>query len=116
MAAPIAIGTRGTIGSLVRKEIDYFKNFTTCHPQFDPRRGDSEENTDTFQQRRERSSSRLSSWFSKTTWRKKKRQTRGGGGKFLPSMCAAVEVSGENRVPGFNYRILKSDHEKGLRV
>ncbi|AEE84502.1 hypothetical protein AtNW77_Chr4g0298201 [Arabidopsis thaliana] len=115
MAAPIAIGTRGTIGSLVRKEIDYFKNFSTCHPQFDPRRGNSEENKNTFKQR-DRSSSRLGSWFSKTKWRKKKRQTRGGGGKFFPSMCSAVEVSGENRVPGFNYRILKSDHQKGLRV
>lgn len=114
MAAPIAIGTRGTIGSLVRKEIDYFKNFNTCHPQFDPRRGNSEENTKNSQQRRDRSSSRLSSWFSKTNWRKKKRQSRGG--KFLPSMCSAVEVSGENQVPGFNYRILKSDHDKGLRV
>ncbi|GAU33443.1 hypothetical protein TSUD_380790 [Trifolium subterraneum] len=27
MAAPIAIGTRGTIGSLVRKEIEYFTKF-----------------------------------------------------------------------------------------
>ncbi|EOA18743.1 hypothetical protein CARUB_v10007324mg [Capsella rubella] len=117
MAAPIAIGTRGTIGSLVRKEIDYFKNFSSCSPQFDPRRGNSEDNTKKSQQRRDLSSSRLTSWFSKANWRKKKRQSRGGGGgKFLPSMCSAVEVSGENRVPGFNYRILKSDHDKGLRV
>ncbi|KAL1201783.1 hypothetical protein V5N11_006322 [Cardamine amara subsp. amara] len=114
MAAPIVIGTRGTIGSLVRKEIDYFQNFNTCHPQFDPRRGNSEENTNTFQQR-DRSSSRLSSWFSRTNWRKKKQQSRGGGGRFLPSMCSGVEVSGENRIPGYNYRILKSD-EKGLHL
>ncbi|KAL0873632.1 hypothetical protein Bca101_023337 [Brassica carinata] len=83
MAAQIPIGTRGTIGSLVRKEIDYFKNFNTC-----PR----------------------------TKWsKKKKRQSCGGRGAFLPSMCSAVEVSGENQVPGFNYRILKND-EKGLRA
>ncbi|RIA04716.1 hypothetical protein BRARA_K01018 [Brassica rapa] len=116
MAAQIPIGTRGTIGSLVRKEIDYFKNFNTC-PQYDPRRGNSEENTNGFEQRDH--SSRLNSWFSRTNWRKKKkkkkRQSCGGGGRFLPSMCSAVEVSGENRVPGFNYRILKND-EKGLRV
>ncbi|ESQ55186.1 hypothetical protein EUTSA_v10027254mg [Eutrema salsugineum] len=112
MAAQIPIGTRGTIGSLVRKEIDYFKNINTC-PQFDPRRGNYEEKTKSFQQRDR--SSRLSSWFSKTNWRKKKRQSRGGGGRFLPSMCSAVEVSGDSRVPGFTYRILKSE-EKGLRV
>lgn len=112
MAAPTAIGTRGTIGSLVRKEIEFFKNFNTC-PQLDARRGNSKENTNRFQQRDQ--SSRLSSWFSGTNWRKKKRQSRGGGGRYLPSMCSAVEVSGENRVPSFNYRILKSD-EKGLRV
>ncbi|KAJ0239467.1 Uncharacterized protein HA466_0230980 [Hirschfeldia incana] len=113
MAAQIPIGTRGTIGSLVRKEIDYFKNFNTC-PRYDPRRGNSEENTKGCERRD--TSSRLSSWFSRTKWsKKKKRQSCGGGGRFLPSMCSAVEISGENRVPGFNYRILKND-EKGLRV
>ncbi|XP_010439425.1 PREDICTED: uncharacterized protein LOC104722872 [Camelina sativa] len=117
MAAPIAIGTRGTIGSLVRKEIDYFKNSNTCkETQFDPRRGNSTAHTKNSHQRRDLSSSRLSSWFSKANWRKKKRQSRGGSGKFLPSMCSVVEVSGEDRVPGFSYKILKSDHDKGLRV
>ncbi|VVB12160.1 unnamed protein product [Arabis nemorensis] len=110
MAAPIAIGTRGTIGSLVRKEIDYFKSFHTC-PQFDPRKDNSKNNK--FQQRH--SSSRLSSWLSRANWRKKKQHSCGGRGRFLPSMCSAVEVSGENRVPDFNYRILKSD-DKSLRV
>ncbi|CAH2078338.1 unnamed protein product [Thlaspi arvense] len=114
MAAQIPIGTRGTIGSLVRKEIDYFKNFSTC-PHFDTRRVISEEKKNSFQRRDH--SSRLSSWFSRTNWRKKKRQSSGGGGggRFLSSMCSAVEVAGENRVPGFNYRILKSD-EDGLHV
>ena len=30
--APVAIGTRGTIGSLVRKEIDYFTKLVQAWP------------------------------------------------------------------------------------
>ncbi|CAN8274280.1 unnamed protein product [Cochlearia groenlandica] len=108
MATQIPIGTRGTIGSLVRREINYFN---TCH-DFDSRRDNRQENTNGGFQQRDRSS-RLSYWFTRTNWRKKKRPSRGG--RFLPSMCSMVDVYGENRIPNFKYRILKSD-EKGLHV
>ncbi|KAK6283585.1 PREDICTED: uncharacterized protein LOC18597122 [Theobroma cacao] len=106
-ATPVAIGTRGTVGSLLKKEIEYFTKFElegrgSCWKphgqvvemvQMDCRRGHA----------------RQSLWLSITGWKRKKR--RGGSG-FLPSMCSATEVADKNqlnRIPGFNYRILKSD-------
>ncbi|XP_010529426.1 PREDICTED: uncharacterized protein LOC104806295 [Tarenaya hassleriana] len=100
-AAPVAVGTRGTVGSLVRKEIDYFRTFDqrNCIPNGN---FDSDNHLPTGR-------TKLSSWFSKTRWRRKKRRSSGDG--FLPTMCSSAEVSGENRISGFSYRILKNDQK-----
>lgn len=101
---PVAIGTRGTVGSLVRKEIEYFTKFELerCaslrknpgqEADMAPRNGQS----------------RPSFWSLNLSWKRKKR--RGNCG-FLPSICSAVEVADSNKlsgIPGFNYRILKDD-------
>ncbi|CAK7351091.1 unnamed protein product [Dovyalis caffra] len=102
--APVAIGTRGTVGSLVRKEIEYFTKFEIerCASSRKPQGQVAELASSNGQ-------SRPSFWSLTMSWRRKKR--RGSFG-FLPSICSAVEVADSNRlsgIPGFSYRILKDD-------
>ncbi|XP_050213140.1 uncharacterized protein LOC126664676 [Mercurialis annua] len=106
--APVAIGTRGTIGSLVRKEIDYFT-------KIELERCPSSSKPHQVQMFNIGSGSgigpsRPSFWSLRMSWKRKKR--RGNSNGFIPSMCSAVEVADTNplyRIPGFNYRILKGD-------
>ncbi|TKY72139.1 hypothetical protein E2542_SST00877 [Spatholobus suberectus] len=108
MAAPVAIGTRGTIGSLVRKEIEYFTKFEL------DRRGSSQKPQKHFVEMdmvsgRSYSMSRPSFWVLLTTWKRRKRRGTSG---FLPKICSAAEVAESNqlnRIPGYSYRILKND-------
>ncbi|KAL6990804.1 hypothetical protein U1Q18_008926 [Sarracenia purpurea var. burkii] len=119
---PVEVGTRGTVASLVRKEIEYFRRL-----EFLDRHGSSgkpQEHTVAGQVAPRRSSS---SWLSLsftvvTTWRRRKRRRGsggdGGGGRLLPRMCSVVEVAdGDDRrrvngIPGFSYRNLKDVGEK----
>ncbi|ESW19735.1 hypothetical protein PHAVU_006G151000 [Phaseolus vulgaris] len=106
MAAPVAIGTRGTIGSLVRKEIEYFTKFEL------DRRGSSQKPQQQFVDMlsgRSYSISRPSFWVMLTTWKRRKR--RGSSG-FLPKICSVAEVAEGNqlnRIPGYSYRIIRND-------
>ncbi|XP_022723924.1 uncharacterized protein LOC111280741 [Durio zibethinus] len=103
-AAPIAIGTRGTVGSLLKKEIEYFTKF-----ELEGRGSSWKPHRQIVEIDCRSDHSRPSFWLLITGWKRKKR--RGGGG-FLPSMCSATEVADMNqlnRIPGFNYRILKND-------
>ncbi|XVF40676.1 hypothetical protein PTKIN_Ptkin01aG0133600 [Pterospermum kingtungense] len=98
-AAPVAIGTRGTVGSLVKKEIDYFTKFELegRGRSWRPRM-----NCTTSHH------SRPSLWLLISGWKRKKPR-----GRFLPCICSATQVAEKNqlnRIPGFNYRILKNDH------
>ncbi|ESW25925.1 hypothetical protein PHAVU_003G077200 [Phaseolus vulgaris] len=105
MAAPtpVAVGTRGTIGSLVRKEIEYFSKFdlgNSKRPQ--PHFVDMTSG-------RGYSTSRPSFWVLLMTGKRRKRR---GSNVFLPKMCSVAEVVESNkwnRVPGYGYRILKDD-------
>ncbi|XP_050902423.1 uncharacterized protein LOC127113288 [Lathyrus oleraceus] len=90
MAAPVAIGTRGTIGSLVRKEIEYFTKFEL------DRRGISQKPQQHFVDMemvsdRTISMSKPSFWFLPTTWKRKKQRNT------------------TSRIPGFSYKILRND-------
>ncbi|KAF5729032.1 hypothetical protein HS088_TW21G01189 [Tripterygium wilfordii] len=99
--APVAIGTRGTVGSLVRKEIEYFNNFEL------ERRGSCKRRQGSVVDMGSSSgNSRPGFWFLMTSWKRKKRRSNGG---FLPSMCSVVEVADGNRIPGLSYRILEND-------
>lgn len=100
--APVAIGTRGTVGSLVRREIEYFSKF------------ELERRATSFRKTKgqivDSGHSRHGFWFMIMSWKRKKR--RGSSSGFLPSVCSAVEVADSNRlntIPGFSYMILKSD-------
>ncbi|KAG7026623.1 hypothetical protein SDJN02_10625, partial [Cucurbita argyrosperma subsp. argyrosperma] len=98
--APLAIGTRGTMGSLVMKEIEYFTKLEL------ERHGGSQRLSGDASRR---SDSKTSFWLLSLSWKWKKRRTNNG---ILPNICSAVELSKSNRfngIPGFGYRILKDD-------
>ncbi|XP_020228759.1 uncharacterized protein LOC109809774 [Cajanus cajan] len=105
MAAPppVAIGTRGTIGSLVRKEIEFFSKFELgnsqrAQPQFV-----------NMVSSRSFSTSKPSFWVLLMTGKRRKRR---GTNVFLSKMCSVVQVVESNkwnRIPGYSYRILKDD-------
>ncbi|KAK2644441.1 hypothetical protein Ddye_019636 [Dipteronia dyeriana] len=116
MAAPVAIGTRGTVGSLIRREIEYFSRFETSFRKAAQAQGQQQMIVDMGTSSRSTCQSRHGFWFMIMSWKRKKR--RGGSSSssssgFLPSICSASEVvvaekDRLNGIPGFNYRILKS--------
>lgn len=108
MAAPVAIGTRGTVGSLLKKEIEYFTKF-----ELEGRGGSSWKlpHGQIVEMECTTDHSRPSFWLLISGWKRKKRRGSGSG-RFLPSLCSATEVAERNqlnRIPGFNYRNLKND-------
>lgn len=102
--APVAIGTRGTVGSLVRKEIEYFRKI-----EIDRCGSSQKPQAQLVEMASPSGRSRPGFWFILMTWKRKKRRSSSG---ILPSICSAVEVTEGNRltrIPGYNYRILKDD-------
>ncbi|MCD9643665.1 hypothetical protein HAX54_031299 [Datura stramonium] len=102
-SVPVEVGTRGTVGSLLKKEIEYFrKNELDCS------KGSS--NNKSQKSSVVIDSGSGNSWpsfgFLTMKWKKKKRRGTGGG---LPAMCSMVEVS---EIPGFSYRNLKVDSKR----
>lgn len=110
---PIQIGTRGTVGSLVMKEIEYFNQLELST------RGDSQKPRSLVSDHMADSSSAIHAsrppHGSVLTAQKKKKR---GGSRLLPSMCSMVEVADNNNntrrigVSGFGYRNLKTDAKK----
>ncbi|XP_055805229.1 uncharacterized protein LOC129874032 [Solanum dulcamara] len=108
-SVPVEVGTRGTIGSLLKKEIEYFKKV-----ELDCSKGSC--NNKSQKNSVEIDSGGGNSWpsfgFLTMKWKKKKRRGTGGG---LPAMCSMVEVSESckmNDIPGFSYRNLKVDSKR----
>ncbi|KAA8515488.1 hypothetical protein F0562_018901 [Nyssa sinensis] len=103
---PVEVGTRGTVRSLVMKEIEYFSKLELdCHGSFRK----PQEHVVNLASRS--GNSWPSFGFRVMTCRRKKR--RGSG--FLPSICSQVEVADShqlNGIPGFSYRNLKADVKK----
>ncbi|RXH99382.1 hypothetical protein DVH24_011707 [Malus domestica] len=115
--APIAVGTRGTVGSLVRREIEYFSKL-----ELDPHGSSS--SMKPLGQILGFTSGDSGAHCSKSsfrilvmTWRRRKRRGSSGSGigrGFLASMCFAAEVAETNRqnwIPGSvmaGFRSLKS--------
>ncbi|KAI3466229.1 hypothetical protein Pfo_022892 [Paulownia fortunei] len=100
---PVAIGTRGTVGSLIMQEIDYFSQLELGEQSSTNR--PSHQLAD-LPSTGEFSKPKLESVI--TVPRKKKR----GSKRYLPSMCSMVEVAESNQpnsFSGFTYRNLKAD-------
>ncbi|CAL0301175.1 unnamed protein product [Lupinus luteus] len=107
---PVAIGTRGTIGSLVMKEIEYFTKFELDTRGSSSNRSSSSQKSQQHfvEMDRSYSISRPSFWALLTTWKKRKRKGTSG---FIPKFCSVTEVAETNqlnRIP-YSYRILKND-------
>ncbi|KAL3522027.1 hypothetical protein ACH5RR_014861 [Cinchona calisaya] len=98
-SAPVEVGTRGTVGSLLKKEIEYFRRLEVdcCGSSVQ-----SQRHVQDFP-----SSDSSSSWpsfrFLMMTWRRKKR--RGSNG-VRQGMCSTVDVTDSQR---FSYRNLRAD-------
>lgn len=102
---PVEIGTRGTVGSLVMQEIEYFSRL-----QLGSRDSSKKPHVKVVVA----SSSSHSRPIVMPVVGAQKKKKRGGSSKLLPRMCSMVEIS-ENRpvgVSGFGYRNLKSDVKK----
>ncbi|KAI4305096.1 hypothetical protein L6164_028485 [Bauhinia variegata] len=100
---PVEIGTRGTVGSLVLQEIEYF-NRLELNSQDRPRESKSQI---TDMGSSGSTNSRATSGSTAASTKKKRASS-----KFLPSMCSMVDVSDKNKPNGtsvFSYRNLKSD-------
>lgn len=113
---PVEVGTRGTVGSLLMQEIEYFRQIEL-------------NSQDTFGKNKPRIKDMGRSRSTSTTTSNvvsnnnaataKKKQAKNS--KLLPSMCSMVDVSeigkhnGSVGASAFSYRNLKSD-SKSLRV
>lgn len=100
--APVEVGTRGTVGSLVKKEMEYFRGLELG--QYGRNSGKSSKHF------MDMASGGGNSWlgFGFLIGRRKKKRSSG----FLPGICSVVEVADThqlNGIPGFNYRNLKAD-------
>lgn len=106
-SAPITIGTRGTVGSLIKKEIEYFSRVELGNHRRSEQRPEAQSvEMDPSSGHPKSRNSRPSFWFFSLSLRKKK-QRYGRG--FRSSVCAAPNSADVNRlssVRGFNYVIL----------
>ncbi|XP_047180953.1 uncharacterized protein LOC124847488 [Vigna umbellata] len=100
---PVEIGTRGTVGSLLMQEIEYFSRLELNS------NGWSQNNkSQTINMGSSVSTDSRPSTVSRVETRKKKR----GSSKLLPSMCSMVDIidsSKPNVISAFSYKNLKSD-------
>ena len=113
-AVPVEVGTRGTVGSLVMREIEYFSRIELDRHGSGSSQRSQAHVVDVASGSTGRSRRRF--WFLIMTWRRKKRSSSSSTTTttFLPSICSVVEVADSHRlngIPGFNYRILKDDLE-----
>ncbi|KAK0599717.1 hypothetical protein LWI29_007952 [Acer saccharum] len=105
---PVKIGTRGTVGALIMKEIEYFSRLESSCQQQSSQKPQSHIG-DVVSSGSQSSKPAIASVM---TTQKKKKKRRGNR---LPSICSMVDVSDTNQPAGisrFNYRNLKSDVKK----
>ena len=98
--APLAIGTRGTVGSLLRREIEYFQRLE--HDPFSKKNAgmSKSSNADTH-----RSKTTLSSLLM-ISWRKQRKRSSSYSSSGSSSFLSGEEFDG---MPGFSYKNLKAD-------
>ena len=107
---PVEIGTRGTVGSLVMQEIEYFSRIELN--SHDRSQKIKPEITDTGSSC---STDSRATNLSTAASTKKKRVSS----KLLPSMCSMVDVSDKGRPNGtsaFSYKNLKSNTKKSASL
>ncbi|KAK9077550.1 hypothetical protein SSX86_005887 [Deinandra increscens subsp. villosa] len=100
---PIKIGAKGTIGSLMMKEIEYFNRLEVHSKKhaLQPPKAAADHHGG-------RIKPKIDSVMTTVLPRRKKRSSR-----FISSICSAIDVAADNKGPklvsGFGYRTLKAD-------
>nr|XP_043630279.1 uncharacterized protein LOC122601595 [Erigeron canadensis] len=95
---PIKIGTKGTVGSLMMKELEYF-NKLEVH---------SQQHTLHVREAAASSQPRSKMINSVTITPKRKKKSK----NFVPSICSAIDVAdtnGPKMISAFSYKTLKAD-------
>lgn len=108
--APVEVGTRGTIGSLLKKEIEYFTRLEIdCIGSSSQRKNVQVEFPSTS----------ANSWpnfrfLNMTYWKRKKRRGSSNSttGIRPAGICSMVEVEDSHEIPGFSYRNLRVDSKE----
>ncbi|KAL8264301.1 hypothetical protein R6Q59_022431 [Mikania micrantha] len=99
--APIKIGTKGTVGSLMMKEIEYFNRLEVHSQNHGLKVQEAAARSTGGQPKLIKIDSVI------ITPKRKKRTSR-----FMPSICSAIDVADHNGpklISGFGYRTLKAD-------
>ncbi|XP_034678013.1 uncharacterized protein LOC117908499 [Vitis riparia] len=102
---PVEIGTRGTVGSLIMQEIEYFSRLEIGHKDC------SQKPQCKIADAISSGSHSIPKFGIMIKAQKKKKR----GSRLLPSMCSIVEVADSNQpngISGFTYRNLKADVKK----
>ncbi|GAB4830902.1 hypothetical protein Ancab_004930 [Ancistrocladus abbreviatus] len=115
--APLAVGTRGTVGSLVRREIEYFRRLELDKQSANSKRHEKRSVDISHSNGNTRSRTTTLGYLLNMSWRRKKRSSSSssGSGNFFPNMCSGVDVRDSNSrldgIPGFSYRNLRDEME-----
>lgn len=96
---PVKIGTRGTVGTLLLKEIEYFSRL-----ELNSQDRSNKNKSQTIEVGSSVTIDSRPTTVSRVESIKRKR----GISKLLPSMCSIVDIS-DNRSSAFSYKNLKSD-------
>ncbi|KAK4804823.1 hypothetical protein SAY86_004640 [Trapa natans] len=105
-ATPIAVGTQGTVGSLVRKEIEYFSSQRRSEKR--PQAQSLEMASDSGHHCKSQNS-KPGFWFLGLSWRRKKPRVAGGFQSTVYAAPDALGVHRSNSIRGFNYVSLKDE-------
>ncbi|GMH30272.1 hypothetical protein Nepgr_032115 [Nepenthes gracilis] len=118
-ASPLAVGTRGTVGSLVRREIEYFRRLELDKQSGSSKRLEKQSIDASHGNGSHRLRSNTLGYLFMMGSRRKKRSNNGGS-SFLPSICSAVEVTDRSYkldgISGFSYRNLRQVMEEDLDI
>ncbi|PKA46411.1 hypothetical protein AXF42_Ash020302 [Apostasia shenzhenica] len=94
-SSPAEVGTRGTIGSLVSQEIEYFRRIQTDH-------------------KKKSTASSSMNWVSKKEKEKKKKKmmmkmvAEGSSSGFLPSFCSVIELQSSKLEHGSSFQEIRA--------
>ncbi|KAH0436324.1 hypothetical protein IEQ34_026428 [Dendrobium chrysotoxum] len=95
MASPLEIGAQGTIGTLISHEVEYFRKVDLGDWKSSQRiksmiMADEASASNSFKLKKESDSNNVK---KKKKKEKKKEKKRVKEGKYLPSICSAIEIS-----------------------
>ncbi|KAI0507504.1 hypothetical protein KFK09_013629 [Dendrobium nobile] len=95
MASPLEIGAQGTIGSLISHEVEYFRKVDLGGWRSSQRikSSPSSSESNSFKLKKESDSNNAKKKKKKKKKEKKKEKKKVKEGKYLPSICSAIEIS-----------------------